>query len=193
MLLKLRDAFFERVDLGNGALQRKAERIHGAFEAFEKIHLHHRDEDLLATFLSEAAENLALVGGLRLGGQIAAQKTGGMVKGQTEGTDLLVEFLEGEETVLEIDGSVEGLGRRTLGETAEAGHFLGVVAGDLAAGASDAEAVEQFEKIAADRSDEITGLAQAGRARGVGPTGEMSLGEPGRLFDGGNVEVLGEG
>ncbi len=54
----------------------------------------------------------------------------------------MVEFLEGEETVLEIDGSVEGLGRRTFGETAEASHFLGVVTGDLAARAGDAEAVE---------------------------------------------------
>ncbi len=51
------------------------------FEAFEKIYLHHRDKDFLTTFLGEAAENLALVGGLRLDGQIAAQKTGGMVEG----------------------------------------------------------------------------------------------------------------
>ena len=40
---------------------------------------------------------------------------------------------------------------------------------------------------------EETLFAQAGRALGVGPTGEMSLGEPGRLFDGSDVEAFGEG
>jgi len=140
-----------------------------------------------------AAEDLALVGGFRFGGQIVAQKTGGVVEGETEGADFFVEFLEGEEAVPKINGGVECLGGRALREAAEAGHFLGVIAGDLAAGAGDAEAVEQFEKVATDGRDEITSLALTGGAFGVGPAGEMSLGEAGRLFDGGDVEVFGEG
>jgi hypothetical protein len=37
VLLEVRDALFEGVDFRDGALEREAERIHGAFEAFEKI------------------------------------------------------------------------------------------------------------------------------------------------------------
>ncbi len=37
VLLEVRDASFEGVDFRDGALEREAERIHGAFEAFEKF------------------------------------------------------------------------------------------------------------------------------------------------------------
>ena len=37
VLLESRDALFQRVNFLDGALQGEAERIHGAFEAFEEV------------------------------------------------------------------------------------------------------------------------------------------------------------
>lgn len=110
VFLKGGDAPLQLVDFINSALQREPERVHGAFEAFEEIDLHHGDEDALAAFLGESTQNLVFVGGADCGGQIGAQKTGGMIQGESQCADLSVELLEGEEALLEVNLRVYRLG-----------------------------------------------------------------------------------
>ncbi|OQC32212.1 MAG: hypothetical protein BWX70_00689 [Verrucomicrobia bacterium ADurb.Bin070] len=191
MLFKGRDALFKPVDLVDGALHRQAEGIHGAFQAFEEIDLHHGDENLFAAFLSETSQDLVLIGGAEILGKVVTEKTGRVIKRQSQGADLHVKLLKREKARFEINGGVYRLGRGALRKTAELLHLARIVRGDLAAGACDTEAVQQLEEIPADRGDQLAGLALFGRA--LGPVREVRLSLLHRIFHRDDLEVRCEG
>ena len=132
VFLEGRDALFELVNLADGAFEGETEGIDRALQALEEVDLHHGDEDAFATFLGEPAEDLALIGGADRRGEVVAKEAGGMVEGQAQEADFRVELFEGEETAIEVDGGVKGLGRGALREAAEGLHLAGIVRGDLA-------------------------------------------------------------
>jgi len=79
VLLKSGDTFFQLNNLVDSALERQAKGVHGAFEALQEVDLHHGDEDALAAFLGESAEDLVFIGGPDLHRDIVPEERGGMV------------------------------------------------------------------------------------------------------------------
>ncbi|OQA28775.1 MAG: hypothetical protein BWY57_03455 [Betaproteobacteria bacterium ADurb.Bin341] len=191
VLLERRDALFKPVDFVDGPLHRQPEGVHGAFEAFEQIDLHHGDKDLLAALLGETPEDLVLISGADFFGKVIAEKTGRVIERQAQGADLNVQLFKREETRFQINGGVYRFRSGAFRKAAELLHLARIVRGDLAAGACDTEAVQQLEEIAADRGDQLAGLALIGRA--LGPVGEVRLRLLHRFFHGGDAEGLRKG
>src|SRR5690606_30777417 len=141
-------------------------RIHGAFESLEEVNLHHRDEDALATFLGESTENPALIGFADLSGEVFTKKAGGMVEDETDLVrwrlfvagigEHVVHLFERRELPLEVDLGVDCAGCRAVRESAQLLHLGREMGLNLVARASETDAVEQLEKVAADCCDQIT-------------------------------------
>ena len=147
---KRRELVLKRVNFFDCSRKRQAKGIHRAFEPLEQVDLHHADQNFLASFLGEAAEDFILIRVPDRLRQVGAKMPGRVVEGERQLADFFIQFLKRQVPIIQVYGGMNRAWGGTAWKFADPGHFVLVVSLNLLAGTSDAQSVKQLEKIAAD-------------------------------------------